>query len=420
MPIQTLQKRARGLLHVARRERLVLLFSFACTGAIALTCLPMGTSFSKQNQKLIIYPQDTSSIRFDHARHSDLSCESCHKDVSKSTRAEERHAPDMDACTNACHTPSSKHAPLHECSSCHLRFDASTLTKEELEADPTAWRKASPAPMTSPAPQAALHFSHAAHATTDCATCHASSAGQINISSPSMSQCISCHTTRDAPTTCETCHLSGDLARLNPAPAPQRARLTPPLILSHEANHDAPEERVAAPESHTQGWLARHGIIALTERDDCLTCHTEQSCASCHNTQSGKPLAHHPQNYLITHRLSARQDTQDCTSCHRQETSCLGCHKDLMASPQTFPAQRDGFHPAGWLDASSSQNHGVMARRDINECASCHAEQDCVSCHQGISPHPPEWRTQCQQWLNQNAQACVKCHTQDALTTLCP
>lgn len=409
----TSRRRRSSLRDALSRERFTLLFAFVSTCAIAATCLPASTSFSKQNQKLIIYPQNTSSIHFAHALHQEASCESCHQGITTSTRAGDRHAPTMDACTS-CHTTSATKAPLQQCSSCHTRFDASPISKADLEANPEAWRTASPAPMRAPSAQAALHFSHAAHQETPCIDCHAIDASRDMPSSPTMQQCVTCHTSNKAPTTCETCHLSRDLDTI--APAPSRVEAPSKLLVREAARDGEP----IPPSSHTKDWLARHGIIALTERDDCLSCHTEQSCGSCHNTQSGKPLAHHPQNYLITHRLSARQDTQDCTSCHRQEASCLECHKDLMASPQTFPAQLDGFHPKGWLDASSSQSHGVMARRNINECASCHTEQDCVSCHQGISPHPPEWRTQCKQWLDQNALACVKCHTQQALESLCP
>lgn len=182
------------------------------------------------------------------------------------------------------------------------------------------------------------------------------------------------------------------------------------------------------PSNHTVDWIARHGQVARAQSQECASCHTEQDCAGCHIEQMAAPFQVHPPNFVTIHSIDARQDLANCTDCHRVDSFCQQCHMESKFSPRpthTPPAgvgfAQMGFHPPGWLNSSQANNHGVMARRNITDCASCHQEQDCVACHVGINPHPAEFRFECRRWLEANARPCAQCHGDlSALRALCP
>lgn len=166
------------------------------------------------------------------------------------------------------------------------------------------------------------------------------------------------------------------------------------------------------PDDHTVAWMQRHGTVARAGASDCMSCHQEDDCATCHTADLAEPFSVHPPNFTLVHALDARLSPQNCTSCHQVETFCTQCHMrtGVSAIDGFRPPTRTQFHPAGWLDAQNPANHGVQARRDITDCASCHREQDCVSCHVGINPHPPEFRLDCASWLRADPRSCAQCH----------
>lgn len=166
------------------------------------------------------------------------------------------------------------------------------------------------------------------------------------------------------------------------------------------------------PRNHEVGWLERHGVAARAMSNDCMSCHQEEDCSSCHTENLAKPLTVHPPNFETIHAIDARLDQDNCTDCHKVENFCTACHirTRVSAIEPNDPPTRLEFHPPGWLNASSPNNHGVAARRNITDCASCHQERDCVTCHQGINPHPPQFRLNCGRWLEADPRACVTCH----------
>jgi hypothetical protein len=173
----------------------------------------------------------------------------------------------------------------------------------------------------------------------------------------------------------------------------------------------AADERLR-PANHDVDWLMRHATVARADSQDCMTCHVEQDCASCHTEELSPPFSVHPPNFVVMHSVDARLDQDNCTDCHKPETFCASCHIQTRVSAIDGgePPARMQFHPPGWLDNSAPDNHGVAARRNITECATCHQEQDCVTCHTGINPHPPEFRLNCGSWLKADPRPCTTCH----------
>lgn len=220
------------------------------------------------------------------------------------------------------------------------------------------------------------------------------------------------------------CLLAGALIQCTtPAERPDGAGSEPGprAYRSLPVDHPTPAGRIR-PVNHDVDWLERHGAVARADANDCASCHQEEDCASCHVENLSEPFAVHPPNYETIHAVDARLDQNNCTDCHKVETFCASCHArtDVSAIEPDTPPARVEFHPPGWLDATNPANHGVAARRNITECASCHQEQDCVTCHQGINPHPPEFRLNCSNWLEADPRPCAKCHGDlGALRRLC-
>ncbi len=138
----------------------------------------------------------------------------------------------------------------------------------------------------------------------------------------------------------------------------------------------------------------------------------------------------HPGNYVLTHSVEAKRGTPDCSACHRAESFCVGCHErsgvgTRVASEYDATEPGRAFHPPGWASAGMGPNrHKVEARKNIAACASCHREEDCLTCHSNepgklkASPHPRGWRgsARCEALDKGNRRMCLRCHiTQDEL-----
>ena len=335
-----------------------------------------------------VAPEAAPAINFSHGRHSEVPCRQCHQGAFDSTRTADDLRPSMTACAD-CHDEPDEgpKPPLNECSACHIGYDR---TVDEEVDDPEDWRAVRPAPMIPPRPAATVSFDHASHISvieqqkgieradmTDserrraerkvCADCHRMTDGQPRM--PTMGDCRSCHGDQK------------EAGRLKPA-------------------------------NHTVAWEKRHGRVARSNPNQCEDCHTEDDCASCHNEQQADPFSVHPPNFDTLHAVDARSNIGDCADCHTVETFCRQCHARTKFVPDepNRPPSRFSVHPPGWSKPGSPGNHAAMARRNIEDCASCHTEDDCVACHQGVNPHPPEFQLRCKQWLQANPAPCAKCH----------
>ncbi len=324
-----------------------------------------------------LVPERTAAIRFSHDSHAETPCRECH-DAASSDSATDDLLPEMTTCAE-CHTAEvgspTPRPHLSDCKGCHIGYDRSV--DRPIRA-PTHWRSVRPAPMIPPRPTARISFDHRHHLRTLaeqspggpsdpelCASCHA--AGADGPTMPTIATCKNCHT--DDPGTLE-------------------------------------------PTNHTVGWERRHGRVARAASSRCEDCHTEDDCASCHSDDSAEPFSVHPPNFETLHAVDARAQSDDCAECHTVETFCRQCHARTDFSPTSpeRPSPRTDMHPPNWTEPNAPRNHAVMARRNIADCASCHTENDCVSCHRGVSPHPPEFQLKCRQWLEADPTPCAKCH----------
>ncbi len=310
-----------------------------------------------------------ATIKFSHKKHVGelgAECSSCHAAAQTSENANDLMFPKHEQCSE-CHSAEVE----SNCLYCHTQED-----KYEAFA----------------APQREVRFSHKQHVETnklECSTCHA---GIENSEKPSvanlpvMSSCNTCHNDVKVTNACESCHTQSETL----------------LPISHQQAN----------------WAKEHKRLVRIEgvSNDCAVCHSENFCQACHadvTTQftrgarsrsvaenrpamSGKPMwvkaRVHELNFVFTHALDLRSKQSDCFSCHNQQTFCTDCHarnQDAgFASPLPMSHRAVDFIRIG--KGSGGGQHAILARRDMESCASCHDVEGrdpvCVTCHADLAP----------------------------------
>jgi hypothetical protein len=322
-----------------------------------------------------VYPPERVDMFFNHETHiNDLhvTCVECHVDAPKSRSAKDDLVPTKAACLG-CHDP--------------------------LEV-PAEWSSKGDASSALSLPAAHLRFSHHDHveeAGIECLTCHAG-VDQLKVATrqqlPSMETCVRCHANEGKSTDCRTCHLPGRAGTI------RTAYPSGTLI----------------PDDHGLDYVRRHGIDAERDVGTCAACHAQEDCLSCHD--GAVPPSFHESNYLLLHPQEGMANAPPCASCHRVDRFCRDCHFKsgvTMGSP-LLSFLGGAFHPAGWMDATSPDHHGQLARRNLQQCAGCHAKQDCISCH-AFDPsapriHPPGFGSsrRARQLQSANPGLCLECH----------
>lgn len=417
-------------------------------GVVALTCLlaaalgfdagsraagqlreapPLDAGRAGQGRSVIVYPPQEIAVRAQHSHpaHAALPCTQCHERASTSTRSEDLLLPREAACV-PCHSETDRARPsVERCGLCHIGV---RLPEPEASAPDAVGRLFVP---VSRMPTPRLRFSHAQHAQAEggCEGCHAgvrSTAQATRAHLPSMHDCLRCHAVEGL----------GDLVR---GGTRREGMGTMPCTGCHES---LPDGRMRAhfaegwmnPPAwmagmrHDHEWLVRHRWIAADAGSLCAQCHVERECTDCHDGRVRSRRVH-PGDFLTTHSAMARRDETRCTSCHSTGTFCSECHARLglasFSSPVTRGAARHHPPQAVWIRGPNL--HGVEARRSLQGCVSCHAEDDCVACHGagtvgggGVSPHPPGFSQGCGVILAASPAACVRCHGDvESLRTRC-
>jgi len=342
-------------------------------------------------------------IKFSHQLHSELSdCASCHEGVAESTSLNDRLLPVKDNCAT-CHDVED----TETCELCHYTDIYEPLIQKKSE----------------------LLFSHKLHASDpnlSCETCHQGfekvaysfEAFQPN---PLMNQCYTCHNSNGTATmVCEACHLS----------------TTDLVPQDHKLNN--------FPDSHR--------FSAMDKDADCAMCHDDVFCSDCHIATTGltetnsandfyRPLSPHSYvdgakqqkinrvhdlNYVFTHGIDLKNKETECQTCHQTETFCVECHSannsDFSLSGVTPLSHKSPtFFTLG--RGSGGGDHAILAKRDIERCASCHdtngADPNCITCHtdadgiKGTDPKTHDFNYMNDvngDWHNDAGSLCYNCH----------
>ncbi|MBI3089178.1 MAG: cytochrome c3 family protein [Candidatus Tectomicrobia bacterium] len=363
----------------------------------------------------VIFPQQRIPLRFFYDKHlKGMACAYCHDQVRTSTNASDDNLPRLkgDAAKHdircaMCHKIFAPDAatrfPPATCTTCHPTSGKATVSVNFKDAPPER--------MLLPPPN--LNFPHKKHLDNGilCQQCHGDFkkvqlATRDNL--PRMEVCLQCHngtTTINGlrpPAACATCHLTeaNGLLRLRfPTgvlkPGPRRTFF------------------------HDENWVKNHRPQAEADRALCRNCHLEDWCSKCHQagyTARGggeKPAKIHPNDWIATHPKTAFTNRFNCSSCHRLESFCRSCHEQHRVTLDTFPLTRL-FHPPDWVTFGfvTAEHHRNYARKNIQACAACHREDDCLQCHStstvNIRPHPRGFDGS--SIRKRNTKACLKCH----------
>ena len=162
------------------------------------------------------------------------------------------------------------------------------------------------------------------------------------------------------------------------------------------------------PADHLPGMQLRHRTLAAGGTTTCGTCHRPSYCASCHD--AAKAPGFHGADFVQRHAQQAYTAEAECAACHQTQIFCRDCHQMLGRANTTAPIGGGRYHDKqpGWLFG-----HGGVARRSIETCASCHAQDFCLRCHSAtsgwnINPHGANFDPRVQ---SKNPAMCLICHT---------
>jgi hypothetical protein len=283
-----------------------------------------------------------------------------------------------------------------------------------------------------PPQRIALHFDHARHAKvgTSCVYCHDQATKSRTVGDrllPPPSRCDACHGSNHdrlddvqpgvgAAAECTYCHAergvrpagtttagaaptTSDAATILSAADVERTVLPPANLRFDHAAHTS--RGIACARCHAgveRGGLATEA--GLPRMDSCTSCHKpggtgKDGCDVCHLTTvsgrlktsfaSGKLLpgrfmhdSEHGPDWVFRHKLVAGADSAACATCHAEE-ECVECHDGRVRPRQV--------HPNDWLGL-----HAIAARQEESSCTSCHrASTFCVTCHQraGVAQSGP-------------------------------
>jgi len=425
-------------------------------------------------------PPRSADDRFGHERHGRLfpECTTCHLGMTETGASV---WPDPQACAN-CHDGTVEEriewAPRSEPRASNLRFEHLAHAREALErnpADSALGRQCTVCHTALGAPRMAVQHavvgnclechqlgpSHLVVPDTACARCHRPLAEAVTLSRSDVAafplppsheregfalgghgplakvelpggrftvaaSCATCH----ARNFCITCHVNAPEVQAIQALSPDERSLALSAELPKPGSHGNP------------AFISRHGREATREPTPCATCHTQESCTTCHigvlprvvtglaSRQPGRapgaatrraPPATHSTGFMDgEHAGEANSRPGACETCHVRP-QCLDCHRPTSARgreyhPEGFltrhPAsaygreancsdchnpgqfcqschQQAGMTAMGRLGAGGFHDtrraflvgHGQAARQNLESCASCHAERDCTACH---------------------------------------
>ena len=319
-----------------------------------------------------------------------------------------------------------------QCATCHARESCARCHPNATEVSRTAAVASDARVARALRGVAPEYFTPPSHGRSDWASSHGDSA------KGRLATCASCH----AQPSCATCHIgrgaARQIARLS-RPDPDgargvRLRITPVDVVARGAvlafphatasptSRHTRDVALATPAPHASDTLPtlvrihpadfgdRHGASASSGQLNCLGCHEERTCSSCHNGGSRRQF--HAVNFMSRHGASAAGREQECASCHTTETFCRECHRgQALASTGARNVVYHDRQP-NWL-----QQHGQSARLEMQSCVSCHQQRDCTRCHSDlglrVNPHGPGFDAA--RMSKRNPQLCLTCHLTDPL-----
>jgi hypothetical protein len=191
---------------------------------------------------------------FDHAKHEDVECASCHSASITNDGWQPRPLVPQAKCED-CHGEKKVEVAEASCKSCHgadvkaMAPPDHQVTWGKRHGDAAKWR---------------VWETHG----TDCTTCHQNDS------------CTTCHSTKkpDSHTALWRMRGHGQAASWDQASC----------NTCHETGQCIQCHKTTPPQNHSGNWMSAHGFAAqVRSADTCTTCHSVSECYTCH-TGAGK------------------------------------------------------------------------------------------------------------------------------------
>ena len=343
---------------------------------------------------------------------SAASCGTCHVPLAQATalapaqiaafpKPESHSSPDF----LATHAPADS-ASAARCAICHTQESCARCHMNAKSVASIQALGSNPAVAKAVAGKGGDYPKPASHDAVGFATMHADLANATNAT------CGNCH----ARASCQTCHLTlgareaiGRLPNPKAGVGPQGVQLrrANQLQILYNVSFRSLEGagKVTIVHVHPPDFMKSHNAAAASANANCQSCHVQRYCADCHDGVGR--VKYHTPNWLQGHAAAAYGREQDCASCHNNEAFCVSCHVSTgIGATGTRNGATHNQSP-NWL-----VDHGQAARYELQNCASCHKQSDCIACHStitwGVNPHGPDFNASLM--ATRNTYVCYYCH----------
>ncbi|MBK7105672.1 MAG: cytochrome c3 family protein [Ignavibacteriae bacterium] len=204
-----------------------------------------------------------------------------------------------------------------------------------------------------------------------CVTCHEPERSRTNLSTPDLKaalhrQCIGCHSTWEEKTECKSCHLLNTEKKSDSKKVKSAENVHPKITIPAKIVY---ETKAKEGKFVTYFHNDHSSLFGL----ECNACHTQESCANCHNKKEK----------FVADKKADKHSR--CSSCHKTDNqkTCNQCHQNSEAKP---------------FDHKLKTGFAVTGYHNISDCSQCHKEknkftglkQACVYCHKnndGVFDH---------------------------------
>jgi hypothetical protein len=161
------------------------------------------------------------------------------------------------------------------------------------------------------------------------------------------------------------------------------------------------------------------------------------TCTNCHGNLDKGSQSWTASGLEFTHATHFATGTSDCAACHPLDThqpdqinlptmeKCFKCHGTTRQStapgtcttchPANYPSEPASHQAADWVSSA----HGQSAVSDLLQCAMCHQQSFCDSCHGGLEmPHPSGWTGNAHvvATFASGTSTCARCHAVESAT----